>query len=214
MIYAVKTLQPFSQRFMALFVCLYRNIKGLSTALFVLCHPVDLLAFNQKEKISFYMLLRNSKRWYTVITDKRLSRAKGRRNPSLFFALFCFFLAGRELKENLMWFLWGNKGWKSCTQIRMQRCSSVLLCCQGRKGKHWRSSWEKRKSPSAPWQATPEVTFRVPTHPQANTSKHSTWKFLFCEPPESLGNFPPCQFFPCSKILLLPIRSLQKTHLF
>lgn len=66
----MKTLQPFLQRLMALSVWLYRNIKGLSAALFVLCHPVDLLAFNQKEKISFSMLLQNSKRWYTVITDK------------------------------------------------------------------------------------------------------------------------------------------------
>lgn len=133
MIYAVKTLQPFSQRSMALFVCLYRNVKGLSTALFVLCHPVDLLAFNQKENISFYMLLQNSKRWYTVITDKRQSRAKGRRNPSLFFALFCFFLAGRELRKNWCSFFGaikaGNPAHKS-------GCKSARQCCCGaREGK-------------------------------------------------------------------------------
>lgn len=34
-------------------VCMHRNTKGLSAAVFLLCHPVDLLAFNQREKILF-----------------------------------------------------------------------------------------------------------------------------------------------------------------
>lgn len=45
----------------SLFVYIYRNIKGLSAAIFVLCHPVDLLEFNQKV-IPFFTLLQNSKR--------------------------------------------------------------------------------------------------------------------------------------------------------
>lgn len=129
---------------MALFVCLYRNIKGLTAALFALCHPADLLVFNQKENISFYMLLQNSKRWYTVITDETKQSKRKEKSISVLSPLF--FLPGRELKENLMSFLWGNKDQKSCTQIKMQMCSSVLLRCQGRKGKHW-SSWENKGSP-------------------------------------------------------------------
>lgn len=221
MIYLVKTLQPFSGKLMALFVCLYRNITGLSAALFVLCHPVDLLAFNQKEKISFYMLLQNSKRWHTVITDKRLSRAKGRKNASPLFALFCFLLPGKELKEKLMLFLWGNKDQKSCTQIKMQMCSSMLLCCQGRKGKHW-SSWENKDIPKYnPGRQCQRSHSGCPhtlkqTH-QTTAPGNFCFVNLVWKCPgnhESLRNFPSCQFFPCSIMLLLPIYSLQKTHLF
>lgn len=118
------------------------------------------------------MLLQSSKRWYTVITDRRLSRAKGGRNPSLFFALFCFFLPGRELKEHLMWILWGNKDQKSCTQIKMQMCSSVLLCCQHKKPQSTGAPVGTRTSPGYPGrqcQSSPSgCPFRVPTHPQAN----------------------------------------------
>lgn len=224
MIYLVKTLQPFSWRFMALFLCLYRNIKGLSAVLFVLCHPVDLLAFHQKEKISFYMLLQSSKRWYTVITDRRLSRAKGRRKPSLFFALFCFFLPGRELKEHLMWILWGNKDQKSCTQIKMQMCSSVLLCCQHKNpkaleilGEQGHPQGTRAGSARAHLQGVPSGC----PHTLKQTSNHSTWKCLFCElglktswEPRELGKFSILPVLPCSIMLLLPIHSLQKTHLF
>jgi len=47
----------------------------------VLCHPVDLVVFNQKVKISFYTLLQNSKRWYMVITDKN-GQSKRREKPT------------------------------------------------------------------------------------------------------------------------------------
>lgn len=206
---------------MALFVCLYRNIKGLSAALFVLCHPVDLLALNQKEKISFYMLLQNSKRWYTVITDKRLSRAKGRRNPSLFFPLFCFFLPGRELRENSLWFLWGSKAQKPRTQIKMQMCLSV--CGAAREGEEsTRAPGRTRRPSRAPWQAMPEVPFRLSpytlkqTHQSTAPGSFCFVKLLWKCPGnhESVGNFPSCQFSPCSTMLLLPIQYLQKTHLF
>lgn len=72
------------------FVCMHRNIKELSAAIFVLCHPVDLLAFNQKEKISFYMLLQNSKRRYMVITDKTEQSKRREKSVSVLYLVPLF----------------------------------------------------------------------------------------------------------------------------
>lgn len=74
---------------MPLFVYMYRNIKGLSAAIFMLCHPVDLLTFNQK-KISFYMLLQNSKRWYMVITDKTEQSKRRKKLISVLYLVLLF----------------------------------------------------------------------------------------------------------------------------
>lgn len=119
-----------------------------------------------------------------------------------FISVLCpvlLFPCRERVKEKLMWFLWGNKGWKSCTQIRMQKCSSVLLWCQGRKGKHWRSSWEKRKSPSAPWQAMPEVTFRVPHTLKHTHQSTAPGYFCFVNHQRVWEIFHPARSFPAVK---------------
>lgn len=135
---------------------------------------------------------------------QELSRAKGRRNPSLFFALFCFFLPGRELRKIWCDFFGALKARKPAHKSRCKY--ACQCCCAAREGKESTGvPGRTRTSPGVPWQVMPEVMSRVPTHPQANTSNHSMGRFLFCE----LGmkmSWEPGEF---GKFSILPVLSLQ-----
>lgn len=114
------------------------------------------------------------------------NRAKGGRNPSLFFTFFHLFLPAKEFKEKLTGFLLSNKDQK-WTKIKMETRKSVLVCSQ-RRELHGRGH---NKSTGVAAKTDPHWHYKrwssgCPC--TSNTAHPGTWQLLFCEAAHGPGN--------------------------